>query len=695
MEMASSQELRGKSSRGKVIIAVGLISFALAVILAMFFCQSRINYTSQAILNRQKDIQQAWLDKTLDSIRVWQSELLTQARMISSSEMFRLFMADAGNLNSSELERLASPDSLHSTDDNLRGLAEQHAYIQDFLKDLTQRRAWTEARIVNSQSQDIVTEEFAVPLTEDQRELVRQSVKNGQPVFGPVRQANKGFVLDIADPLFEVMGMTEPQCIGAIILTIPVERIISNILTAPGEQNNRIFSRIVDRSLNKYSVLFMRGNYLQLEPLKQQITEQALPFAERENLAGSDKVYSIGASTPNLNWLLVVETPARIIESAISSEKFTIYSLGIVASIGIALLFAVAWAMLTSRTHKKRAQLLQRLNSTISQQKMLLDSVNSSLKAGMVLINIKGYILVCNPAFCKICGLSSDHLEDVPLAEVLRGSACTQILQAMAQMLESREDSKWLEVEIANQQNETRLYRVHLMPYEALPGEQLTNGQGCVAIFEDITTFRARAKKRQQREQALLAAFDSAMASVDPDLVGQTFKIDGLAVKLAESLNMTEDQKETLRIGAMLTQIGKLFIPRELLHKQGKFTEEETAKVRQAQRDADQALDNYDFGLPVQQTVREMNERVNGSGPMGLKGEEISLCGRVLAVANAFIALTNPRSWRNDDGKTIEEALKIIGNDKGFDKNIVSALLNMDLAELYKCTKCREKGVKD
>lgn len=686
--MASSSEQAERFSRGKTIVAVGLVTFALAIVLTIFFCQSRMQYATQTILNQQKDIQQAWLDKTLDAIRVWQSELVSQARKVSSSEMFRLFMTDTANLGPAELERLAAPDSLHSPDDNLRGLAEQHAYIQDLLKDLTQRRAWTEARIVNASGQDIVTEEFATPMHEYQKALVEKAVKAGQPVFGPVHQDAKGFVMDIADPLFEVMGMTEPQCIGCIILTVPVDRILATFLMTPGEQNNRILSRIIDRAMPEENVIFLRGNFLQIEPLKQKLDEHTLAFGERDNLTGTEKVYSMGATPPNLNWLLVVETPAQFVKSIIDSEEYKIYGLGILSSIGIALLFAFAWAILTSRTHKKRAQVLEGLNSTISQQKRLLDSVNSSLKAGMLLLDANGYVLICNPAFCKICGVTVEHAEGAPLAEILRGPACTQILQAMAQMFATGEDSKWLELELTNSQNEQRLYRVHLMPYEALPGEKLTNGKGCVAVFEDITAFRARAKKRQQREQALVAAFDSAMASADPDLVGQTFKIDALAVKLANQLNMTDDQKETLRIGAMLTQIGKLFIPRELLHKQGKFTKEEIAQVKEATKNADAALGNYDFGLPVQQTVREMNERMDGRGPMGLKGNEISLCGRVLAVANAFIALTNPRSWRNDEGKTIEEALAIIGNDKGFDEQIVKMLANMDLAELYKCTKC-------
>lgn len=685
--MASSSERVERGSRGKAIAGVGLVTFVLAIILTMFFCQSRMQYATQTILNRQKDVQQAWLDKTLDSIRVWQSELVSQARKISSSEMFRLFMADAANLSTEELERLAAPDSLHSPDDNLRGLAEQHAYIQDLLKDLTQRRAWSEARIVNARGQDIVTEEFATPLNEAQRALVEQSVKAGMPMFGPIRQASKGMVLDISDPLFEVMGMAEPRCIGAIILSLPVDRIISTFLMTPGEQGNRLLARIIDKAAKPENMIFLRGNFLQIEPLKQAIGDHSLAFGERENLAGTGEVYSMGSTPPNLDWLLVAETPKTYIQSVINAEEYKIYGLGIAASICIALLFAVAWALLTSRTHKKRAQVLEGLNATISQQKKLLDSVNNSLKAGMALLDVNGYVLVGNPAFCKLCGVPVGQVDGAPLAEVLRGSACTTILQAMAQMLASGADSKWLEVEVPNTNNEPRLYRVHLMPYEAVPGEKLTNGKGCVAIFEDITTFRANAKKRQQREKALLAAFDSAMASADPDLVGQTFKIDSLAVKLADQLNMTDEEKETLRIGAMLTQIGKLYIPRELLHKQGKFTDVEVEQVREAAQNADKALDTYDFGLPVQKTVREMNERMDGRGPMGLKGDEISRCGRVLAIANAFIALTNPRSWRNDEGKTIEEALETIKNDKGFDETIVALLANMDLAELYKCTK--------
>ena len=77
----------------------------------------------------------------------------------------------------------------------------------------------------------------------------------------------------------------------------------------------------------------------------------------------------------------------------------------------------------------------------------------------------------------------------------------------------------------------------------------------------------------------------------------------------------------------------------------------------------------------MRETVREMGERMDGSGsPQGLRGEEISRAGRVLAVVNAFVAMTSPRAWRGDKGMDPAEAVRQLSSDLRFDQDVVAAL---------------------
>lgn len=678
--MEEGVQNRKKSGGGKILIAA-LAAFILVAIASWFVCDSRLQYMEQSILNRQRDLEQAHISKTLDSIRVWAAEVVSQMRLVSAADMFRLFIADTNALDAEALENLARPDSLHSPDEGVRMLAEQHAYIQDLLQDLTQRRAWNEARIVNVKGHDIVSESFSQPLTPEQVALVEASMERGRAAFGPVRQSEHGFVMDIADPLFEVMGINEPRPIAALVVTVPMDRTLATFLMSTGDQGGSIGARIIDRGLGASNLIFLRGNFLRIEPLTPPVEEDEFPFRERKALIGGGEVYSMGSPTIMMNWLFVTETSAAVIQDQIDSEKGLIYALGVGASILAGVLGALAYWIFTSHNHKVRAQEFEKLYETINQQKLLLDGINGSVQTGLLLVDNKGYIKVANPAFCEICGVEPGTAKDLPLPEVLRGEPSIILISEMVNVRDSN-TPKSIELTIPAQDGEKRLYRVNLFPYSALPGESSTSGNGCVAIFQDITAFRASAKRAKQRQEALIIAMDRAVASVDPNLVGQSLKMARLSQLLGDKLGLDPNQKETLRLSAMLSQIGKLFVPRELLQKQGPLTKEERKEVARAPEYADNILHDLHFGLPVQQTVAEMNERMDGRGPREMKGEEISVCGRVLAVASAFVAMTSPRAWRNAKALSLRDAIDALISDNRFDKEVTAALNHIDMGAL-------------
>jgi HD-GYP domain-containing protein (c-di-GMP phosphodiesterase class II) len=130
---------------------------------------------------------------------------------------------------------------------------------------------------------------------------------------------------------------------------------------------------------------------------------------------------------------------------------------------------------------------------------------------------------------------------------------------------------------------------------------------------------------------------------------------------------------DTIRTAASLSQMGKLFVPRDLLTKSGQLTPDEQAEIMLAPQHAYDVLRDIDFGLPVAQAVYEMNERMDGKGyPQHLSGEAISMHARVLSVVNAFCAMVSPRSYRS--GMPVNTALDRLRTDSSFDQQVVDAL---------------------
>ena len=172
-----------------------------------------------------------------------------------------------------------------------------------------------------------------------------------------------------------------------------------------------------------------------------------------------------------------------------------------------------------------------------------------------------------------------------------------------------------------------------------------------------------------------------AIESVDVNLIGHSMKMEHVADLLSGAMSLPDKDRETLRLAARLSQVGKIFVPRELLTKKGKLTPEEQAEVMRAPEYAYGILRDMQFNLPVPDAVFQMGERMDGSGlPQHLAGEAINHNARILAVVNAFCAMVSPRSYRA--GMQPEEAVTLLMKDKGFDSQIVSALANVAAADL-------------
>src|SRR5438477_2945900 len=119
------------------------------------------------------------------------------------------------------------------------------------------------------------------------------------------------------------------------------------------------------------------------------------------------------------------------------------------------------------------------------------------------------------------------------------------------------------------------------------------------------------------------------------------------AVELAKELNVAGPEMEALHAAALLHDIGKLAIPEHIISKPGRLTPEEFEKVKIHPVVGAEILERVRFPYPVVPIVRAHHEKWDGSGyPDGLKGEEIPLGARVLAVVDCFDALASDRQYR-------------------------------------------------
>ncbi|MCX7861361.1 MAG: HD-GYP domain-containing protein, partial [Chloroflexus sp.] len=151
---------------------------------------------------------------------------------------------------------------------------------------------------------------------------------------------------------------------------------------------------------------------------------------------------------------------------------------------------------------------------------------------------------------------------------------------------------------------------------------------------------------KDQYEQ-MIAALSGAIEARDSYTYGHSRQVTRYAVHLAMELGLSDAEIERIRYAGLLHDIGKIGVRDDVLLKAGPLTAEELIQMRRHPRIGVRILEQIRGLRDVLPIIAAHHERVDGSGyPLGLRGDEIPLGARILAVADAFEALTADRAYR-------------------------------------------------
>lgn len=196
---------------------------------------------------------------------------------------------------------------------------------------------------------------------------------------------------------------------------------------------------------------------------------------------------------------------------------------------------------------------------------------------------------------------------------------------------------------------------------------------------------RVRIRRIRERQQIYKSITDQSIATIagaidakDPYTNGHSRRVAEATVKIAECLGMSEEECERLYYIALMHDIGKIGIPDEILKKTGRLTEEEYEIIKKHPAIGGDILANFTALEGVADGARYHHERVDGKGYCkGLKGKEIPLNARIIAVADAYDAMNSDRCYRSRLSK--EKILNELEEGKGrqFDPEIAEIAMKL------------------
>jgi len=326
-------------------------------------------------------------------------------------------------------------------------------------------------------------------------------------------------------------------------------------------------------------------------------------------------------------------------------------------------------------TDRKRAE--EALRKSEENYRQLFD--NSP--AGIYQINFRtGKFLKANDVICEYLGCSQEEITSLSPYDFITQESQKLLLERLNKMAMGDKVPEDPEYEIVDKNGKRRWLKLNSHNYYDSEGLA-----GANVVAHDITARKQVEEQLQQTLESLRKAFGaiiqvmvSAVESRDPYTAGHQMRSADLVRAIATEMGFTQDRIEGVRMAGSIHDIGKLSIPAEILSKPTKLSEIEFSLIKEHARKGYEMLKNVESPWPLAEIVHQHHERMDGSGyPQKLKGEEILMEARILAVADVVEAMASHRPYR--PGLGINTALDEIEKNRGifYDKTVADACLRL------------------
>lgn len=325
---------------------------------------------------------------------------------------------------------------------------------------------------------------------------------------------------------------------------------------------------------------------------------------------------------------------------------------------------------------------ISRALETLEDSEERFRSVVQTASDAIICINHDGEIVFWNNAAETVFGYSADEMVGGPLIQIIPETFREQHQQGLQRVAITRRSGmigRTVEVIGLRKDGEEFPAEFSLATWNSSEGVFFT---GIVRDITERKRVEEEIRKSVEKLKVVMEGTIQAMALTvemrDPYTAGHQRRVAQLARAIAEAMGLTEEQVATVRLAAVVHDIGKINVPSEILTKPGKISQVEFSLIRAHVETGYDILKTIDFPWPIADVVLQHHERMDGSGyPKGMLGENILLEARILGVADVFEAMTSHRPYRPALG--IEKAFAEISQNRNklYDPAVVDACLKV------------------
>lgn len=420
-----------------------------------------------------------------------------------------------------------------------------------------------------------------------------------------------------------------------------------------------------------FLICFMLHQKLMNEPFIRAISRNVLPLT----LLYFAALFLILAAVISGISALIYLQASTYIPGGVMQDIVAGMLVPVIASLALLIAVAAALSWFLGSLIARRAQAIEQLRL----YKQLLNISPDSI----YLHDMQGKCLYGNDAALKLgdiaYGTSRDawQLKDAVMLTALDAARIKQV---------SEKGEMTFEASQVRKDGSTGLVEVHSRMVQAVTGKLV------ISSARDITERKKIEEELKHSSGKIQKAMEGTIQSMaltsetrDPYTAGHQNRVARLACAIAVEMGLPEHRVEGIRVSGTLHDIGKIYVPAEILSKPGKLRPNEINLLKDHAEVGYELLRNIEFPWPVAEIVYQHHERLDGSGyPRGLKGDEIQLEARIMCVADVVEAMASHRPYR--PAYSIEKALLEIIQKKGiiYDSQVVDACMGLFNEKGYK-----------
>jgi PAS domain S-box-containing protein/putative nucleotidyltransferase with HDIG domain len=319
----------------------------------------------------------------------------------------------------------------------------------------------------------------------------------------------------------------------------------------------------------------------------------------------------------------------------------------------------------------------------VRENRQWLQATLDSVGEGVISTDDLGRVNYMNRVAVALTGWSQDEATGRPLGDVLRleDEEFGRGFDPVARVLGGRKTIRTDAVVLVGGPSERVPVDLHVTAVRDDNSEIL----GLVAAFRNIAERRRTMVALKKSVKDLRQALDATVGALivtsekrDPYTAGHQLRVSKLAVAIATSMGLEEDMVRGIEVAAQLHDLGKIYVPAEILSKPASLSAIEFNMMQTHPEAGYEILRMVPFPWPVADIVLQHHERLNGSGyPKGLVGDDILQQARILAVADVVEAMSSHRPYRAALG--LDRALEEVRSGRGnrYDTAVVDVCLEL------------------